>query len=221
VQRRTALHGGGLCATLRGGGLRAASHGGGLRAALRGVGRLHAASHDGCLCAASHGSHLGGVVFTRCRAAVVFVRRCVGVWQSSSHAQGLSSRGRCLHMPSRGCCLHVAVGFVVGAVVGLAPGEVSVCPPATARARDGARGRHAKPTRLLAYAGGTGWFEGQREEASQKRNRKKRTKKTYLSHWAKAQLVVGCVLATVKAAAMWFVCTAGVDSRGLRDEGWG
>jgi hypothetical protein len=66
---------------------------------------------------------------------------------------------------------------------------------------------------------GRGWFEGQREEASQKRNRRK--KKTYLSHWAEAQLVVGRVLATVKVAVMWLVCAAGVDSRGLRVEGWG
>jgi hypothetical protein len=126
-------------AALRCGCLRAASRGGGLRAALRGVGRLHAASRGGCLCAASRGGHLGGVVFTRRRAAVVFVRRCVGAWRSSSRARGLSSRGRCLHVPSRrGRCLRVAVGVVVGAVVGLAPGEVSACPPATARARDGA-----------------------------------------------------------------------------------
>jgi hypothetical protein len=116
---------------------RAALRGGGLRAALRGVGRLHAASRGGRLCAASRGGHLGGVVFTRHRAAVVFMRRCVGAWWSSSHAWGLSSRGRHLHVPSRGRCLRVAVGVVVGAVVGLAPGEVSACPPATARARDG------------------------------------------------------------------------------------
>jgi hypothetical protein len=53
------------------------------------------------------------------------------------------------------------------------------------------------------------------------RNRKKRKKETYLSHWAEAQLVVGCVLTTVKVVVMWLVCVAGVDLRGLRDEGWG
>jgi hypothetical protein len=203
VQRRTALHGGGLHAAL---------HGGGLRVALCYVGRLHAASRGGRLCAALRGGYLGGVVFMQRCTAVIFVRHCVGAWRLSSRARGLLSCGH---------CLCVAVGVVVGAVVGLAPGEVSACPPATACVRDGVRGWRAKPTRLLAYAGGMGWFEGQREEASQKRNRKKRTKKTYLSHWAEAQLVVGHVLATVKAAAMWFVCAAGMDSQGLGDKGWG
>jgi hypothetical protein len=200
---------------LRGGGLRAALRGGGLRAALCGVSRLHAASHNGCLCAPSRGGHLGGVVFTQRRAAVVFVWRCVGAWWSSSYARGLLSRGR---------CLCVAVGVVVGAVVGLAPGEVSACPAATAHARDGAMlcGSGANQRRGERVARETdetscicrrdGLVRGATGGSQSEKKQEKRTKKTYLSHWAEAQLVVGCILATVEAAAMWFVCAAGMDS---------